>query len=167
MSNLRVDAYRSVALFGVAIAACLGGGCAHHAPPAAAMVEPAVPIDAFGLVIEAERWGVLIDKAGADMNAPGDEDSDLYRIDEALRSGALELVRLRDKLCASGVSPETTCVRVDLPDWVMAAPDTEATPLSTYQERSDWLGGELWPLVDAGCAAVRAETGDETACSVE
>ncbi len=125
-------------------------------------------IDPFSLVIEAERWGVMIDNARngfavSERLLPSTGETDLERIDKALRSGALELIRLRDEACRAGSSE---CVRIELPDWVFDPPD-KVTTLDEYALRSVWLGEAANRLVASGCDAGRTATSEEMFCAVE
>ncbi len=130
-------------------------------------------IDLFTLVIDAERWGVMMDNAGYGATAFAMREtqpmrSDLFRLDYALRSGARQLIALRDGLCVDGLDAETTCVSLALPEWVLAAPDdVEGVSMAEYQARSDWLGEQAQPFIAAGCEAGRVATGEEMFCAVE
>lgn len=160
----------------MSLAAGILAACAHASEPAVAAspertLEPSFD-DVFNLVIETERWGVMIDNAlsggiAAAMAEAGEARGEIYRVDYALRSGARQLIALRDSLCIDRISPEATCQPIELPDWVGAAPDVEGTSFAEYQARSQWLGEAIQPFVAAGCEAGRDATTDDMFCAVE
>ena len=139
-------------------------------------VEDHAEIDAFTLVIDAERWGVMMDNAsvGATAHALEKRASDAleerdmrYRIDFALRSGVRQLIALRDGLCVDGHSPEISCNTIELPAWVREAPAPLNTSLQEFQARSDWLGEMSNPLIGIGCKLGVDASADEMFCAVE
>lgn len=140
--------------------------------PSAVAADEADPMEPFIVMIGAERWGVLIDKAmtavrerplGSD---PGLETSDLYRADRATKDGAAALLALRNEICGAGLMTEAQCVLRDWPAWTTDLP-TASTPLKVIEQRSDWLGLAMQPFVDAGCDLGRRTSGDRQYCDVE
>lgn len=136
------------------------------APPAA---EQQPEIDLFTLAIEAGRWSVIVDQARNGVReAPFDDrDEDLtLRIDESLKSGAAELLLLRNEACRKGLATGNDCVLANWPGWINEPP-TSGTDPAILQQRSEWLGAALSELSGIGCDAGRAATGDERFCAVE
>ena len=128
-------------------------------------------LDPFVVMIDAERWGVIIDKARDGVrDAPGPEDAyfenEMYRADVALKSGAARLIELRNEACAKGLLTGAACELGDWPAWTREPP-TDRTPIEEIQRRSDWLSEKMAPFTSVGCEAGRRATGDELFCSVE
>jgi hypothetical protein len=140
-----------------------------QAPP---VVEEADPIEPFIVMIGAERWGVLIDKAMtavrerplSDRREP--DAAELYRADRATKDGAAALLMLRNEICGTGLLDEAQCQLTDWPAWT-SEPPTASTPIAVIQQRSDWLGLTMQPFVDAGCDLGRRTSGDRQYCDVE
>lgn len=129
--------------------------------------------DAFSMVIEAERFSIMVDNAlsASDQasSQPGAQsvDEDLLRIDLALREGARNLLQLRDALCMDGHAVEDSCVAISLPEWVMTAPDPANVSLDEYRKRIDWLGAASGKLAYIGCEAGKAASENEYLCAIE
>jgi hypothetical protein len=152
-------------LAAAAIAACQQKPAS---PPDAAGAEP---LDPFGVMVDAERWGVIIDKAREGVRAaPGPADSyfenEMYRADAALKSGAASLIELRNEACVKGLVTGAACNPAEWPAWTREPP-TDKTPIEEIRRRSDWLSGQMDPFTAAGCEAGRKATGDDLFCSVE
>ncbi|MCG8440346.1 MAG: hypothetical protein MI723_00915 [Caulobacterales bacterium] len=128
--------------------------------------EEAAP-DLWALVIESERWGVLMDRAMDGIaDAPAVEESDAARADAALRDGALQLFALRRRACAAGLVDADECGALAAPDWLGAPLEPPPSP-AEIAGRSEWLGAAAQPFIAAGCAAGEARTGDAMFCAVE
>jgi hypothetical protein len=128
-------------------------------------------LDPFVVMIDAERWGVIIDRAidGA-REAPGPSDAHLenetYRADIALKSGAARLLVLRNDVCTKGILTGAACEIRDWPAWTREPP-TDKTPIEEMDRRSQWLGEAMQPFTEAGCEAGRAASSDRQFCDVE
>jgi hypothetical protein len=153
----------------IAIVALVGAGCQQQvaAPPAAS----SEPLDPFVVMVDAERWGVIIDRAREGVReAPGPADADagneMYRADAALKSGSAALIELRNEACVKGLVTGAACDLGEWPAWTREAP-TGKTPISEIDRRSQWLGATMAPFTEAGCEAGRKATGEELFCSVE
>ena len=128
-------------------------------------------LDPFVVMIDAERWGVIIDKAREGVReapAPTDAyfENEMYRADASLKSGAASLIELRNEACAKGLVAGAACNLGDWPAWTHEPP-TDRTPIDEIQRRSDWLSGQMDRFTSAGCEAGRKATGDDLFCSVE
>jgi hypothetical protein len=150
----------------VGLLALTMAGCQTAAKPAAAE-----PLDPFVVGIDAQRWGVIIDKAQEGViEAPyanaALEESDALRADAALKSGAARLIVLRNDVCRRGLLSVKECALSPWPAWTMEPP-TSATTLEVLDKRSAWLGEQMQRFTDIGCAAGRKASGDEQFCSVE
>jgi hypothetical protein len=159
------------------LAAACDQGQPPTAPPASASPEqhlgntPAEDLDPFVVMIGAERWTVILDRAlegaiEAPSTVPDLSDSDLYRTDAALKSGAAMLIELRNRVCSRGLLTGDACKLPDFPAWTREAPNA-TTPLAELDQRSGWLSEVMDPFTSAGCEAGRKATGDELFCSVE
>jgi hypothetical protein len=128
-------------------------------------------LDPFVVMIGAERWGVMIDRAREGVReAPGPAqayyENEIYRADVALKSGAAGLIELRNETCAKGLVSGADCSLGDWPAWTREPP-TDETPIAEIQRRSDWLAQKMDRFTAAGCEAGRRATGDDLFCSVE
>jgi hypothetical protein len=135
----------------------------------AAPAQPAEKLDPFVVMIDAERWGVIIDKAREGVReAPGsaNSESEMFRADAALKSGSASLLELRNEVCAKGLLTGAACDLKDWPAWTREPP-TASTPIEEINRRSQWLGETMQPFTDAGCEAGRKATKEELFCSVE
>jgi hypothetical protein len=143
---------------------------AGQTPPAAPTATPSEPLDPFVVMVDAERWSVIIDKAleGArEADGLGAVDKgDMFRADRALKSGAARLIELRNQVCGQGLVTGDACVLKDWPAWTQEPPTAE-TPIGEIQRRSDWLSEAMDPFTSAGCDAGRKATKDDMFCSVE
>jgi hypothetical protein len=80
----------------------------------------------FVVMIGAERWTVILDKAlegaiEAPSAVPDISDSDLYRTDAALKSGAAMLIELRNRICSRGLLTGDACTLPEFPAWTREA----------------------------------------------
>ncbi|MBI1359491.1 MAG: hypothetical protein GC155_04310 [Alphaproteobacteria bacterium] len=148
-------------LLSVGLAACQS---ARTAPPEEAL-------DPFTVAIDAERWGVLIDRAhdGLIESGAGERqlaDDNILRADTALKSGAARLILLRNDVCRRGLLSWKDCELGAWPAWTQQAPSSK-TPLEVLDRRSQWLGAEMQRFTEVGCNAGRGATDDDLYCSVE
>lgn len=143
-----------------------------EAPPAVQQGNtPPEDLDPFVVMIGAERWTVIIDKAleGAREAPDGPgviEESDLYRADAATKSAAASVIELRNRVCRKGLVAADKCKLPDWPAWTLEPP-TGDTPMIEIDRRSAWVSEVMAPFTEAGCAAGRAYSKDELFCSVE
>lgn len=133
--------------------------------------QAAEPLDPFVVMIGAERWGVIIDRAMEGMTqAPGPDDAyyenEMYRADAALKSGAAQMLELRNEVCTRGLLAGDACEFRDWPAWTRESP-TDQTPIEEIDRRSQWLGEAMQPFTEVGCEAGRRATNDDLFCSVE
>ena len=143
------------------------------APPerAAAPTTPAEPLDPFVVMIGAERWTVILDKAldgarEAPDPAGAPERTDMYRADAALKRGAAMVIEVRNDVCAKGLVTGAACTLPEWPAWTRELP-TGDTPIAEIEKRSDWLSSVMSPFTDAACESGRKTSGDALFCSVE
>jgi hypothetical protein len=128
--------------------------------------------DPFVVMIGAERWGVIIDKALEGVREAPEPafdartDEDMYRADKALKSGAAALIQLRNEACVKGLVTGDACQLRNWPAWTMEPPKTGVS-IEEIERRSDWLSLEMERFTEAGCAAGRKATNEELFCSVE
>jgi hypothetical protein len=139
--------------------------------PVPADQAQAEPLDPFVVMIDAERWGVIIDKARQGVReAPGPTDAyfenEMYRADASLKSSAASLIELRNEACVKALVTGPACNLGEWPAWTHEPP-TDKTPIDEIQRRSDWLSGQMEAFTSAGCEAGRKATGDDLFCSVE
>lgn len=132
---------------------------------------PPEDLDPFVVMIGAERWTVILDKAyegaiQAPEPAKAAEYTDLYRADSALKRGAAQVIELRNMVCNRGLVSAETCVLPEWPAWTMEPP-TGDTPILEIDKRSAWLSEVMSPFTEAGCEAGKAATKDDMFCSVE
>lgn len=138
---------------------------------ASAPAAPEEPLDPFVVMIGAERWTVILDRAAegaiaAPQPAGSTEPADLYRADAALKRGAAQVIALRNDVCEKGLVTGAACTLPDWPAWTRELP-TGDTPIAEIQKRSDWLSSVMSPFTDAACESGRKTSGDEMFCSVE
>jgi hypothetical protein len=146
----------------------LAAGCSPHtqtearAPELQAAASPAIEpqqgntppedLDPFVVMIGAERWTVILERATegaiAATDATAIERSDLYRADAALKRGAAQVIELRNWVCGKGLV-------------------TGATPIGEIDRRSAWLSEVMDPFTNAACEAGRKASNDDMFCSVE
>jgi hypothetical protein len=154
----------------IASAALLLAAC-QQAPSPQSVTATREPLDPFVVMIGAERWGVIIDKARDGVReAPGPTDAffenELYRADAALKSSAASLIELRNEACVKALVTGAACNLAEWPAWTHDPP-TDRTPIEEIQRRSDWLSEQMDPFTSVGCEAGRKATGDDLFCSVE
>lgn len=173
------------------LAAMLATGCATAQPPAAPPADappaqqlgntPPEDLDPFVVMIGAERWTVILDRAteGA-MAAPynvvritdSDDDEGLwpddekFRADVALKRGAAQVIILRNIVCEKGWVTGDACELPPFPAWTHELPSW-TTSLEELDQRSAWLSEVMDPFTSAGCEAGRKATSDDMFCSVE
>jgi hypothetical protein len=140
-------------------------------PASTSRPQSAEPLDPFVVMIDAERWGVIIDKALEGVREePGPSDgfieNELYRADAALKSGAARLLQLRNDVCTRGLLSGDACRIKDWPAWA-SEPPTDKTSIQEIDRRSRWLGEAMQPFTEVGCEAGRRAANDEMFCSVE
>ena len=164
-------------LFASVVAAC---GPQAPAPgqqaqtPAASAQQGNTPpedLDPFIVMIGAERWTVLLDKAlegarEAPDPASAAEETDLYRADAAVKNGAAMVIELRNRVCRKGLVTGDACQLPEFPAWTREPP-TGDTPIDEIDRRSGWLDTVMAPFTEAGCEAGRKAMNDEMFCSVE
>lgn len=129
------------------------------------------PLDPFTVAIGATRWGVIIDHArdGVIESGAGEAglaDDDILRADAALKSGAANLIILRNDVCRRGLLTGSDCRFSGWPAWTQEPP-TALTSLKVLDQRSQWLGAAMQRFTEAGCDAGRRATGNDLYCSVE
>jgi hypothetical protein len=153
-----------------AAAAVVLAACQQSASPQpdAARAEP---LDPFVVMVDVERWGVIIDKAREGVReAPGPADAyyqnEMYRADASLKSSAASLIELRNEACVKALVTGAGCDLGEWPAWTKEPP-TDRTSIDEIQRRSDWLSGQMDPFTTLGCEAGRKATGDDQFCSVE
>jgi hypothetical protein len=143
------------------------------APPAVEPQRGNTPpedLEPFVVMIGAERWTVILERAieGAiaaeDANAI--ERTDLYRADAALKRGAAMTIELRNWVCGKGLVTGADCNLPEWPAWTRELP-TADTPIGEIDRRSAWLSEVMDPFTTAACEAGRKASNDELFCSVE
>ncbi|MDP3493751.1 MAG: hypothetical protein Q8R82_11585 [Hyphomonadaceae bacterium] len=132
---------------------------------------PPEDLDPFIVMIGAERWTVILEKAleGAREAPQGPraaEETDLYRADSALKSGAAMVIELRNRVCRKGLVSGEACTLPEWPAWTHEPP-TGDTPIEEIDRRSGWLDTVMAPFTAAGCEAGRKAMSDDMFCSVE
>jgi hypothetical protein len=131
---------------------------------------PPEDLDPFVVMIGAERWTVILDKAleGA-MQAPDAttiENPDIYRADAALKRGAAMVIELRNWVCGKGLVMGDACNLPEWPAWTRELP-TGDTPIEEIDRRSAWLDQVMSPFTAVACEAGRKASNDDLFCSVE
>ena len=138
--------------------------------PAPSPQASAEPLDPFVVMIGAERWTVLLDKAlDGTREAPAPtaiDETDQSRADRATKNAAAQLLILRNQQCSKGMLTGSDCEIGNWPAWASEPPNPN-TPLATIDERSSWVGETMQKYVDKGCEAGKAAFKDEMYCSVE
>lgn len=141
-------------------------------PPAesAAPATPSEPLDPFVVSIDAQRWSIIIDKALEGVREAQGVDAlyenELFRADTALKSGAANLIELRNEICGKGLLIGDACRLPDFPAWTREPPSLDVT-VQQIDERSQWLSAASDPFTSLGCEAGRKATKDDLFCSVE
>jgi hypothetical protein len=143
------------------------------APPAVEPEQGNTPpedLDPFVVMIGAERWTVILERATegaiAATDATAIERSDLYRADAALKRGAAQVIELRNWVCGKGLVTGADCNLPEWPAWTRDLP-TGDTPIDEIDRRSAWLSGVMDPFTTAACEAGRKASNDDLFCSVE
>jgi hypothetical protein len=146
-----------------------------QAPQPQAPVEPQAAVeklDPFVVMIDAERWGVILDKALEGVRETYNpeieklNEDEMFRADLSLKSSAAQLIQLRNEACAKRLVTGADCELRNWPAWPMEPPKT-GVPIEEIQRRSDWLSEQMDRFAEAGCEAGRKATGEEQFCSVE
>jgi hypothetical protein len=155
----------------LAMALMLAGCITKQGPDAPPPPEITDQTELFILMVETERWGVLLGRAREGVwQSPHSEgapdESDMARADRAVKSGAAELILLRNAICSRGMLSASECELGDWPAWTLEPPRSD-TPPSVIQQRSDWLSLTMERFVALGCEAGRKVTDDYQFCSVE
>jgi hypothetical protein len=155
----------------VVIAAAMSLTACQQAPSPQSDTARAERLDPFVVMIDAERWGVIIDKAREGVReAPGPTDAyyenEMYRADASLKSSAASLIELRNEACVKALVTGAACNLGNWPAWTKEPP-TDKTSIEEIQRRSDWLSTQMDPFTTVGCEAGRKATGDGLFCSVE
>jgi hypothetical protein len=131
---------------------------------------PIEDLDPFVVMIGAERWTVILDRATegamAATDAAASERSDLYRADAALKRGAAQVIELRNWVCGAGLVTGADCNLPEWPAWTRELP-TGDTPIGEIDRRSAWLSEVMDPFTTAACEAGRKASNDDMFCSVE
>lgn len=83
-----------------------------------------------------------------------------------VKSAALELLALRNKLADKKDMLPKAAMRIKWPAWVFEPPTVCASPEEIWR-RIDWLGTQVELVTDAVCKAAAAKTDDSLICSVE
>lgn len=139
-------------------------------PPAAQPDPNAEPLDPFVVMIGAERWTVLLDKAlEGTREAPAPaaiDETDQSRADRATRDAAAMLLILRNQQCAKGHLKGDDCTIANWPAWASEPPNPN-TPLATIDDRAGWVGETMQKYTDKGCELGKAALKDDMFCSVE
>jgi hypothetical protein len=184
---MREDAMRTSLVLSVA-AVVLLSACGGEAPGPAGEQQAEAPapapapepqqgntppedLDPFVVMIGAERWTVLLDRAlegsiQAPEPASAAEITDLYRADAAVKQGAAMVIQLRNRVCTKELVTGDACNLPEWPAWTRDMP-TGDTPIEEIDRRSGWLDEVMAPFVQAGCEAGRAASADHMFCSVE
>ncbi|HVY87792.1 MAG TPA: hypothetical protein VG942_02935 [Hyphomonadaceae bacterium] len=161
----------STKLATIALTALAFAACGEKAPAASGASGSKEPLDPFVVSIDAQRWGVIVDRAmeGA-KEAPYADDkvleNQLFNADVALKSAAANLVQLRNEVCAKGLVTGEACTLKDFPAWTREPPSA-TTSVEEIEKRSHWLSSQLDPFTHAGCEAGKKATNNEQFCSVE
>jgi hypothetical protein len=122
------------------------------------------------LRIEAGQYSALLGRASeaADILFADDKrDSDVHdKCGWGVKSAALELLALRNKLADRKHLLPKQALRIKWPAWVFEPPTECASP-QEIRRRLDWLGTQVELVTDAVCGAAEAKTDDTLICSVE
>ncbi len=132
---------------------------------------PPEDLDPFVVMIGAERWTVLLDRAlegsiQAPEPASAADITDLYRADAAVKQGAAMVIQLRNRVCTKELVTGAACNLPEWPAWTREMP-TGDTPIEEIDRRSGWLDVVMAPFVEAGCEAGKKASADHMFCSVE
>jgi hypothetical protein len=147
------------------------GACGNGQQAASGAFGSKEALDPFVVSIDAQRWGVIIDRAmeGAKEAPYVDDkilDNQLFNADVALKSAAANLVQLRNEVCAKGLVTGDACTLKDFPAWTREPPSAR-TPVEEIEKRGQWLSTQLDPFAHAGCEAGKKATNNDQFCSVE
>lgn len=155
------------------LAGCGGGETPAPAPAPEPQQgnTPPEDLDPFVVMIGAERWTVILDRALEGSIEAEDKSGvldrgDMYRADAALKQGAAMVIQLRNRVCSKGLVTGDACKLPDWPAWTTELP-TGDTPIEEIDRRSGWLDAVMSPFTSVACEAGRKASGDELFCSVE
>ena len=134
--------------------------------------KPLVELD--GMVIDAARQGVIIDRATEGLNldprkpqaSPDKDATKRLEIDREQRDAALKLLILRNRLLHEDRITEGAARETRWPNWILLPPESSLSP-AELQERQAWLDKEVAVLTKHGCEVGAAKTGNALYCSVE
>jgi hypothetical protein len=136
-------------------------------------VETVEEEDPFILMIDAGRYGVIIERAaeGAIEGQPArtlPEPSELESATQSLHRAVHDLYELRAITCESGLVGEADCGPLQPPDW-LGEPAGAVADAAEIRRRIDWLTEAMSPFVRAGCDAGQSRQTEELPyyCSVE
>jgi hypothetical protein len=127
-------------------------------------------LDPQVLRIEAGQYSALLGRASeaADMVFANDKhgaDVD-DKCGSGVKSAALELLALRNKLADKKHMLPSQALRMKWPAWVFEPP-TECPSPQEIRRRLDWVATQVQLVTDAVCGAAEKKTGDPLICSVE
>lgn len=159
-----------IGLLLLSVAGCLQTGPAGEKLRTSEVTPVAEAPDPFVVMIDAGRWGVIIDRAleGAQLAETPVKvrNEEVFRADLAQKTAAARLIELRNQVCSQGLAAPRTCKLHDWPSWTLEAP-TDRTPIAEIQRRNDWLAAVSEPFTSAGCDTGARISRDDMFCSVE
>jgi hypothetical protein len=127
-------------------------------------------LDPSALRIEAGQYSALLGRASEAADIVFANDRDDRDVDDkcgwGVKSAALELLELRNKLAGRKHLLPKQAMRMKWPAWVFEPPTECASP-KEIRRRLDWLGTQVELVTAAVCGAAEAKTGDTLICSVE
>lgn len=142
--------------------------------PIAACQRDNPPVELDGMVTDAARQGVIIDRATAGLNldprkpqaSPDEDATRRLEIDREQRDAALKLLILRNRLLHEDRISEGFARETRWPTWILLPPESSLSP-AELQERQTWLDKEVAALTNHGCQVGAAKTGNASYCTVE
>jgi hypothetical protein len=127
-------------------------------------------LDPYMLRIETGQYSALLMRASEAADIVFANDKHGEGVDDKCSSGvkstALELLALRNKLADKKHMLPSRALRMKWPAWVFEPP-TECPSPQEIRRRLDWLGTQVQLVTDAVCGAAEKKTGDPLICSVE
>lgn len=127
-------------------------------------------LDPHELRIQAGIYSALLGRASEAADIVFADDKDDWDVDgkcgRGVKSVALELLELRNKLADKKQMLPKQAMRMKWPAWVFEPPTQCASP-QEIRRRLDWLGTQAELITAAVCDAAKAKTGDTLICSVE
>ena len=140
--------------------------------PAAAEEDPRRAAD---LMIEAGRYGVMLDQVERSLQMPKryppqpalDEDlgQRLY-VSQELRAAVLRYNAAQFDVCRLRIVDAQLCAGPYLPGWLAEPADADVA-LNVLEARTRAAGERILPLWDALCTLAIESTGDESFCAIE